>query len=76
MNQTTIDITGNGDDWTDIDHALHDAMRVAGAVEDVYDQEQDGSCHTFLVIRTDRITPALRDLIEDAPNADYAKLPA
>jgi hypothetical protein len=76
MNQTTIDIPGNGDDWTELDHALHDAMLVAGAVEDVYDQEQDGSCHTFLTLPADRITPALREMIIDAPNAGYAKLPA
>lgn len=64
-----IDITGNGGEWFDADHRLYDAMVAAGADEDVYDQEPDGSCHTFLTIP--EVTDRLRELIELAPHAQY-----
>src|SRR3990167_7585013 len=45
-----IVITGNGDEWDDADHCLHDAMLAAGADAEVYDQEPDGNCYTYLTL--------------------------
>ena len=69
MTKTTIDITGNGNDWTRADHRLHDALLRAGADEEVMDQEQDGSCHTRLTLPTSSLDERLNRMIADAAHA-------
>ena len=65
-----IVITGNGDEWDDADHCLHDAMLAAGADAEVYDQEPDGNCYTYLTLPDADFSPVLRELVEEAPHAD------
>lgn len=69
---THVIITGNGDEWTDADARLANALLAAGADESTDDQCTDGGCLTLYALDDAAWTSQIKALIEAAPNANYA----